>query len=50
MEMFDSEINEWKEKSTIPVSQENQEERKKHYHYKACFAKMDRNALKKPIA
>ena len=48
VEMFDSEIGEWRKKSTMPVSHG---EIKNNYQYKACFAKIHRNTLKKkPIA
>jgi len=49
VEVFDSETNEWKEKSTLPVNHENQERGKKKIHYKACFAKIHKDALEKPI-
>ena len=49
VEMFDSETSEWKVKCTIPVSHEDKEERKKKIHYKACFATIHQDVLKKPI-
>jgi len=49
VEMFDSGTNEWKEKSTIPVNHEKQEMGKKRVHYKACFAMVHKDVLKKPI-
>ena len=46
VEMFDSETSEWKEKSTIPVSQvESEKERNKQMHYKACFATIHKDVL-----
>jgi len=45
VEMFDSEANEWMTTCSIPVSYESQEERKKKYQYKACFATIHRNVL-----
>ena len=45
VEMFDSDANEWKEKSTIPVNRENQEEVRKKIHYKACFAMIHKEVL-----
>ena len=44
VEMFDSGTNEWKMKSTIPVDHE-----KKKVHYRACFAMVHKDVLKKPI-
>ena len=46
VEMFDSDANEWKEKSTIPVNRETQEEVRKKIHYKACFAMIHKKVLK----
>ena len=45
VEMFDSDANEWKEKSTIPVNRETQEEVRKKIHYKACFAMIHKEVL-----
>ena len=45
IEMFDSDANEWKEKSTIPVNRETQEEVRKKIHYKACFAMIHKEVL-----
>ena len=49
VEMFDSGTNEWKQKSTIPVSHRKQEMGKKRVHYKACFAMVHKDVLKEPI-
>ena len=49
VEVYDSESKEWKKKSFIPISCENQAERKKKYPYKACFATIHRDTLKKSI-
>ena len=49
VEMFDSETNEWKEKTTIPVANENGEERRKQIHYKACIASVHKDVLEKCI-
>ena len=49
VEMYDSKSNKWKKKSSIPISCENDTEKKKMYHYKACFATIQRDTLKKPI-
>ena len=46
VEMFDSDANEWKEKSSIPVKGETQEDVKKKIHYKACFAMIHKKVLK----
>ena len=40
VEMYDFETSEWKKKSTIPVCNESLEERRKRYHFKACFTTM----------
>ena len=48
VEMFDSDANEWKEKSTIPVNRETQEEVRKKIHYKACFAMIHKKVLVEP--
>ncbi|XP_073228058.1 kelch-like protein 7 [Porites lutea] len=45
VEMFDSEISEWKEKSTIPVGGETEDEREKQIHYKACTATIHKDVL-----
>ena len=45
VEMFDFKSNEWKEKSSIPVSYESDEEEKKNWHYKACSAAVHKDAL-----
>ena len=49
VEVFDFKTNVWEKKSTIPVDDENEEERKKNWHYKACSAAMHRDALEEPI-
>ena len=49
VEMFDSETNEWKEISTIPVCHESREERRKNIHFKACFATIHKDVLTTPI-
>ena len=49
VEVFDFKTNVWEKKSTIPVDDENEEERKKNWHYKACSAAMHRAALEGPI-
>jgi len=48
MEMFDSEMNEWKKKSTIPLKDENHRKGEKKFHYKACFATIHKDVLKTP--
>ena len=45
VEVFDFKTNVWEKKSTIPVDYENEEERKKNWHYKACSAAVHRDAL-----
>ena len=45
VEMFDFKTNEWKEKSSIPVDYESEEEEKKNWHYKACSAAVHKEAL-----
>ena len=45
VEMFDFKSNEWKEKSSIPVNYESDEEEKKNWHYKACSAAVHKDAL-----
>ena len=45
VEMFDSEISEWKEKSNIPVGGETEDEREKQIHYKACTATIHKDVL-----
>ena len=47
VEMFDSDENEWKEKSTIPVKHETPEEVRKKIHFKACFAMIHKEVLEK---
>lgn len=48
VEMFDSERNEWKEKSVIPVeSFETAEEQKKMNSLKACFARLFKGVIDK---
>lgn len=48
VEMFDSERNEWKEKSVIPVeSFETTEEQKKMNSLKACFARLFKGVIDK---
>ena len=46
VEMFDSSANKWMQKSTIPIKNENGEEKKKNWHYKACSATVHKNLLK----
>ena len=46
VEMFDSSANKWMKKSTIPIKNENGEEKKKNWHYKACSATVHRDLLK----
>ena len=45
VEMFDSETGEWKEKSTIPVGGESEDERDKQIHYKACTATIHKDVI-----
>jgi len=47
VEVFDPEENVWETQSTIPVSHENREERKKEMHYKACCATIHKSMLNK---
>ena len=48
IEEFDSERNEWKEKSTIPVkSFETQEEEMKMNQFQACFARLCKGVINK---
>ena len=48
IEEFDSERNEWKEKSVIPVkSFETQEEEKKMNQFQACFARLCKGTINK---
>ena len=48
VEMFDSERNEWTERSQIPVERfESQEEMKKGKKFKACSASLSRKVLNK---
>ena len=49
VEVFDFKTNVWEKKSTIPVDYENEEERKKNWHYKACSAAAHKDALQVPI-
>ena len=49
VEIFDFKTNKWKKKSTIPVADEIEEERKQNWHYKACSAAMHKDALQAPI-
>ena len=49
VEMFDFKTNEWKKKSTIPVADEIEEERKEKWHYEACSAAAHKDALQEPI-
>ena len=49
VEMFDTGTNEWKKKSNIPVKYENEEEVKKTIHFKACFATIHKDVLRKPV-
>ena len=49
VEMFDTETNEWKEKSNIPVKYENEEEVKRTIQFKACSAAIHKDVLRKPI-
>ena len=50
VEMFDFKSNEWKEKSSIPVNYESDEEEKKNWHYKACSAAVHKDALEEFFA
>ena len=45
VEVFDSETNEWKVRSTIPVGGESRDERDKQIHYKACIATIHKDVL-----
>ena len=45
VEMFDSETSEWKEKSTIPVGGESEDETDKQIHYKACTATIHKDVI-----
>ena len=48
VEEFDSERNEWKEKSVIPVKRfETQEEEKKMNQFQACFARLCKGTINK---
>ena len=50
VEVFDSETNEWREKSTIPVSQvESEEERNKQMDFRACAASVHQDVFLRPI-
>ena len=49
VEMFDFKTNTWKKKSTIPVADETEEERKENWHYEACSAAAHKDALQEPI-
>ena len=49
VEVFDFKTNVWEKKSTIPVDDENEQERKKNWHYKACSAAVHKDALQAPI-
>ena len=49
VEVFDFMTNVWEKKSTIPLDDENEEERKKNWHYKACSAAVHKDALEEPI-
>ena len=49
VEVFNSETSQWKEKSTIPVCLESNEERNKQIHYKACFATFHQEVLSNHI-
>ena len=49
VEMFDFKTNEWKKKSTIPVADETEEEKKENWHYEACSAAAHKDALQEPI-
>ena len=49
VEVFNSETSQWKEKSTIPVCLESNEERNKQIHYKACFATFHHEVLSNHI-
>ena len=45
VEVFDSETSEWKEKSTIPVCGESEDETDKQIHYKACTATIHKDVI-----
>ena len=45
VELFNSETNQWKEKSTIPVCLESDEETNKQTHYMACFTTIHHDVL-----
>ena len=47
VEIFDSDSNKWKKKSTIPISPEIEGERKRGNCYKACFASIHTGVLNK---
>lgn len=50
VEILDSDANEWREKSTIPVNNEKQSGRVMNkIHYKACCATICKHILKKPL-
>ena len=50
VEMFDFKTNKWmKKKSTIPVADEIEEERKEKWHFKACSAAVHKDALQARI-
>ena len=46
VEMLDTGTNKWIKRSTIPIKNEDEEEKKKNWHYKACFATVHKNVLK----
>ncbi|XP_073249603.1 kelch-like protein 12 [Porites lutea] len=46
VEMFDTSTNKWIKRSTIPIKNEDEEEKKKNWHYKACFATVHKDVLK----
>lgn len=50
VEIRDSDANEWRKKSTIPVNNEKQSGGvKKEIHYKACSATIYKDKLKEPL-
>ena len=46
VEMFDTSTNKWIKRSTIPIKNEDEDEKKKNWHYKACVATVHKDVLK----